>query len=270
MENNTVEKKVNKKSGKLWILKSVILIATVLALAAILITIIIRYRSSSRLSQIERECYEDVTRLYNESISNSYESTDDTNPYEVIVSDTASHLRMIEIDLGTSNFKYKSSKSKNYDKSISLTFSGLASVKTKYNLEYNRNDNLFFGTIGTDDRNYATFIFNKNDKGYTTTLTGGNGDSVYSLEHIDKEYQFTKNNILTNVVEKYTLKDSILTFDDTNKYTFGLSGNSIQISKIVDQNVFIGSINLITKDKKNTYEYSFTSSDKKTVYDILR
>ena len=43
MENNTVEEKVNKKSGKLWILKSVILIATVLALAAILITIIILF-----------------------------------------------------------------------------------------------------------------------------------------------------------------------------------------------------------------------------------
>lgn len=266
MENTTI----NKKS-KAWVVKSICLSAIVIAFVALVTSMIIRYKSSDGLSKIERECFNEVTMLYNENIATEYTPVDSTNSYEMVVRDTSKHLRMVENEIVASNFKYKELDSSNelYKNQMTLTYSGLSGIKNIYTIWFNREDDIFDGAIKLDDNNVASFSFQKTEEGYQTTMTGGNEAYTYSLSYESKVYTFTRTKVANGGVTIYSYKDGKLTFDEDKVYSFGLNGTSINVTMTDSTETYVCNVTLITKDSKYMYEYTFLNSGNNK-YDVVR
>lgn len=275
MENNTNDIQSSKKSGKMFFVKSIILSASVIVAVVIIVTIVLRYRSSNRLSKIERECYNDVVMLYNESISSSYNAVDSSNEYEHIVCDTASHMRMMENMLISKSFKYKEAKESSnpeYKNQVTLTYTGLNSIKTAYTLWYVKVDEVYSGLIKCDGYNVGSFAFQEDEDGYKTSLLGGNGEYTYSLSLKGNLYSFAKTSTSDyKTTYTYNTKTDILKVSDDEEYTFGLNGTSIQITKTFENEAYVASVSIVTKDQKYMYEYQFLASGKdQTKYNVSR
>jgi len=276
MEKDTKDIQSPKKGNKMLLVKSIILSAVVLVVVAVVVSIIIKYQSSNRLSKAERECYNEVTMLYNESIATSYEAADDDNVYEVIVEDTSSHMRMMENILVSTSFKYKEadeSTNLEYKNQVTLTYTGLNSIKSVYTLWYNNVDGVYDGLIKCDEYNVGSFTFQETDSGYKTSITGGNGGYTYSVSYENNLYTFTKASTVSTLKTSYTYntKTDVLTLEDNIAYTYGLNGTSIQITKTDGTDTYVATVTTITKDSKYMYEYSFLASGKDTTkYDVSR
>ncbi len=258
MEKDTKDGK-NVKVNKKHIARDLIVCALIILPMMLIVMVLVQSKTSSKLDKSDNEFYNEVTMLYNESVSEPYVTKSVEDEYQTFITDTKEHLRLLENRIVSKNFKYKKNKSDDsvYNEySVNLTYTGLKQTKTIYYLNYNKTECGYIGTIEESGCAKATFLYKTGVESNYLTLTGG-----------DKGYSYNMTYYLDSKIYKiYALNDEIKNeyiIDIENKqlkmgskiYDFALIGTQIQLSLYGTDTM--ATIELISKKDAYVYQYNF-------------
>ncbi len=257
MENDNKEE--NKKVNKKHIARDLVVCALIILPLALIVMVLVQSKTSSKLSKSDKEFFNEVTMLYNESVSDPYVFNTTQDEYVTFIADTKEHLRLLENRIVSKNFKYKKQKTvdETYSEhSMSLTYTGLKQTKSIYYLYYNKTNDGFIGTIEESGYAKATFVYKTDTDKNSLTLTGGDKGCSYSMTYYldTKLYKIYETN--DDLKQEYILDFENSQLKITNKiYNFALIGTQIQISLYGTDT--ISQIELISRKDTYVYQYNF-------------
>lgn len=256
-----IDKKENNdvKNKSKYFVKNLIVCLLIILPTILIIMVFVQSKSSGKLNKAEKEFFNEVTMLYNESISISYSLERDSNEYQMFISDTKEHLKLIENRIVSKNFKYKKNKSKDdfyNENAVTLSYTGLQQTKSIYYLNYNKTDNGYIGTIEESGYASATFNYVVGEEENTLTLTGGSKGYNYHMTYLlsDNLYKiYAKKDSVTNEFIVDFVNNRLRMSDKT--YNFALIGTQIQLNLYGTE--LVSNIELISKKDSYVYQYNF-------------
>ena len=273
METNTLDKKI-KKSKKGLILKICIISVVVILIVSLGLTMIFKNKNSKHLSKVKQEFFNEAVMLFDEAKSSEYTLVDTTDSYEAIVDQTSEHILMLENRINSTTFVYKDMEAtNNYRYGISLTYTGLNSIKSNYEISYDIWPDKYKGIIKeASSEDIATVIFSETTDGYKANLTSDTYNFDLDMEYDGDSYLITKTNKKTNVKTAFSfdLNNKTLTMSEEDTYEIALKGSSLQLTKTIEDTIYVANVVVTSKQNEETkileyyYEYSFIKgTDKK-------
>lgn len=248
-----------KHISKRKLIISMIVVLSVMVIAAITTIGILRYRTTRGLSKTRKNYYNTVVLLYNEAISNEYEAESPTNE-DYFVSYVNPHIHVYEQFVLNKSFKFKRTPaSSDYKNACDLTYYGINNNKQVYSLKYDSLDNEYSGKISLP--NYSEYEFStKNDSG-VISATLKTADYDYSVVLKDNIYTITKTDVVTLSAEayRYDVSTNTLILSSDHQYVGVVKSSNIQISGSISNTIYQALVSRVASGDNYYYEYKFSS-----------